>query len=38
VVTIDNQWYHTGKHGERMDPAMSKPHEALARWQAAHSH
>ena len=24
----------TGKHGEMMDPAISKPHEALARWQA----
>jgi len=23
----------TGKHGEIMDPAISKPHEALARWQ-----
>lgn len=28
----------TGKHGEMMDPAESKPHEALARWQAAKSH
>jgi catechol 2,3-dioxygenase-like lactoylglutathione lyase family enzyme len=28
----------TGKHREMMDPAISKPHEALARWQAAHSH
>jgi catechol 2,3-dioxygenase-like lactoylglutathione lyase family enzyme len=25
----------TGKHGEMMDPAISKPHEALGRWQAA---
>ena len=25
----------TGLHGEIMDPAISKPHEALARWQAA---
>ena len=24
----------TGKHGEIMDPAISKPHEALAHWQA----
>ncbi len=24
----------TGTHGEIMDPAMSKPHEALGRWQA----
>ncbi len=28
----------TGKHGEIMDPALSKPREALARWQAAKSH
>ncbi|MGA7260110.1 MAG: VOC family protein [Stellaceae bacterium] len=28
----------TGKHGEMMDPAISKPHEALARWQAEKSH
>ena len=28
----------TGKHGEIMDPAISKPHEALAHWQAAKSH
>lgn len=27
----------TGRHGEMMDPALSKPHEALARWQAAKS-
>jgi catechol 2,3-dioxygenase-like lactoylglutathione lyase family enzyme len=27
----------TGVHGEIMDPAISKPHEALARWQAAKS-
>ncbi len=25
----------TGLHGEIMDPALSKPHDALARWQAA---
>jgi catechol 2,3-dioxygenase-like lactoylglutathione lyase family enzyme len=25
----------TGKHGEMMDPAISKPHQALARWQSA---
>jgi catechol 2,3-dioxygenase-like lactoylglutathione lyase family enzyme len=25
----------TGTHGEIMDPAISKPHAALARWQAA---
>jgi hypothetical protein len=24
----------TGKHSEIMDPAISKPHEALAHWQA----
>jgi catechol 2,3-dioxygenase-like lactoylglutathione lyase family enzyme len=24
----------TGKRGEMMDPAISKPHEALGRWQA----
>jgi catechol-2,3-dioxygenase len=23
----------TGEHGEIMDPAISKPHEALGRWQ-----
>ena len=28
----------TGKHQEIMDPAISKPHDALARWQAAKSH
>ena len=28
----------TGRHGEMMDPAISKPHEALARWQAEKSH
>lgn len=28
----------TGVHQEMMDPVMSKPHEALARWQAAKSH
>jgi catechol-2,3-dioxygenase len=28
----------TGKHGEIMDPALSKPHEALARWRAARPH
>ena len=27
----------TGVHGEMMDPAISKPYEALARWQAAKS-
>ena len=27
----------TGVHQEMMDPAQSKPHEALARWQAAKS-
>jgi catechol 2,3-dioxygenase-like lactoylglutathione lyase family enzyme len=27
----------TGKHDEMMDPAISKPHEALSRWQAAKS-
>lgn len=27
----------TGVHQEMMDPVMSKPHEALARWQAAKS-
>jgi hypothetical protein len=26
-----------GKHGEIMDPAISKPHEALAHWQATKS-
>jgi hypothetical protein len=26
------------KHGEIMDPAISKPHEALAHWQATKSH
>ncbi|HYZ40377.1 MAG TPA: VOC family protein [Stellaceae bacterium] len=25
----------TGKHQEMMDPALSEPHEALGRWQAA---
>jgi catechol 2,3-dioxygenase-like lactoylglutathione lyase family enzyme len=25
----------TGTHQEMMDPALSKPHESLARWQAA---
>ena len=25
----------TGVHQEIMDPAVSKPHEALAQWQAA---
>jgi catechol 2,3-dioxygenase-like lactoylglutathione lyase family enzyme len=25
----------TGVHQEMMDPALSKPHDALARWQAA---
>ena len=28
----------TGKHQEIMDPAISKPHDSLARWQAAKSH
>ena len=28
----------TGVQQEIMDPAVSKPHEALARWQAAKSH
>jgi hypothetical protein len=28
----------TGKHGEIMDPVISKPHEALAHWQATKSH
>jgi len=28
----------TGKHGEIMDPAISKPHKALAHWQATKSH
>jgi hypothetical protein len=28
----------TGKHGEIMDPAISKPHEALAHSQATKSH
>jgi catechol-2,3-dioxygenase len=28
----------TGVHQEIMDPAVSKPHEALARWQATKSH
>ena len=28
----------TGKHGEIMDPAISKPHEALAHWQSGKSH
>jgi catechol 2,3-dioxygenase-like lactoylglutathione lyase family enzyme len=28
----------TGTHGEIMDPTISKPHEALARWQTAKSH
>jgi catechol 2,3-dioxygenase-like lactoylglutathione lyase family enzyme len=27
----------TGVHQEMMDPALSKPHEALARWQATKS-
>ena len=25
----------TGEHGEMMDPAIAKPHEALERWQTA---
>jgi catechol 2,3-dioxygenase-like lactoylglutathione lyase family enzyme len=28
----------TGTHAEIMDPSISKPHEALGRWQAAKSH
>ena len=28
----------TGKHGEIMDPAISKPHEALAHWQGTKGH
>ena len=28
----------TGVHQEMIDPALSKPHEALARWQMAKSH
>ena len=28
----------TGVHQEIMDPAISKPHDALGRWQAAKSH
>jgi catechol-2,3-dioxygenase len=28
----------TGTHAEIMDPAISKPHEVLGRWQAAKSH
>jgi catechol-2,3-dioxygenase len=28
----------TGIHQEMIDPALSKPHEALARWQMAKSH
>ena len=28
----------TGTHGEIMDPAISKPREALEHWQAAKSH
>jgi catechol 2,3-dioxygenase-like lactoylglutathione lyase family enzyme len=28
----------TGVHQEIMDPVVSKPHEALARWQAATGH
>jgi hypothetical protein len=27
-----------GKHGEIMDPAISKPREALAHWQATKGH
>jgi catechol 2,3-dioxygenase-like lactoylglutathione lyase family enzyme len=27
----------TGTHGEIMDPAISKPHDALVRWQSAKS-
>jgi catechol 2,3-dioxygenase-like lactoylglutathione lyase family enzyme len=28
----------TGVHGDMMDPAISKPYDALARWQAAKQH
>jgi catechol 2,3-dioxygenase-like lactoylglutathione lyase family enzyme len=28
----------TGVHQEIMDPAISRPHDSLARWQAAKSH
>ena len=28
----------TGTHGEIMDPSISKPHDALNRWQAAKGH
>ena len=28
----------TGTHAEMMDPSISKPHDALGRWQAAKSH
>ena len=28
----------TGVHQEIMDPVISKPHDSLARWQAAKSH
>ena len=27
----------TGKHGEMMDPAISKPYDALERWQTTKS-
>lgn len=27
----------TGTHGEMMDPAISRPHEVLGRWQAEKS-
>jgi hypothetical protein len=29
---------NTGKHGEIMDPAISKPYQALAHWQATKRH
>ena len=29
---------HTGKHDEIMDPAISKPYQALAHWQATKRH
>jgi hypothetical protein len=28
----------TGVHREIMNPVLSKPHEALARWQTAKAH
>jgi hypothetical protein len=29
---------NTGKHDEIMDPAISKPYQALAHWQATKRH